>query len=81
METLLVALDNLPDIGRIEVVKGGMFSKEGEKFICACGHKNDLDVEFCASCGKNIKGLNESEIKAIAAFKNRVSVLKDLLSK
>jgi len=80
MEALVYALENLPDVGKKEVVKGGMFSKDGEKYICAHGHKNYPDVEFCVDCGENIKGLDRSGLKAVEVFKNRVAVLKDLLA-
>ena len=80
MEALIEALEQLPDRGKIEVVKGGVFSKEEEKFICPSGHKNNPDVEFCSTCGDNIKGLDREELKAIRRFKKKVAVLKDLLS-
>ena len=81
MEALLEALEHLPDIGKIEVVQDVLFRKEVEKFICAHGHRTNSDVEFCSSCGENIKGLTRDEVKAIEVFKNRVAVLRDLLSK
>ncbi len=81
MEALVDAFDNLPDVGRIEMVKGGAFSKDGEKYFCQHGHKNNPHEEFCTSCGENIKGLERNDIEAIETFKNRVAVLKDLLSK
>lgn len=81
IDAVLAALDNLPDVGKIEVVKGGMFSKDGEKFICRHGHKNDPDREFCSDCAENIKGITGSDIKEIEIFKNKVSVLRDLLTK
>lgn len=80
MEALMEAIDNMPDQGKIEMVKGGVFSKDADKFICVCGHKNNPEVEYCSECGRNIKGLRQSEVDMINAFKNRVSVLKDLLS-
>lgn len=79
MESLLDTLENLPDIGKKEIVTGMMFSKDGEKYICSHGHKNNPDVEYCGSCGENIKGLNRNEVKAIETFKNRVAVLRELL--
>lgn len=80
MEAVLDALDNLPDVGKKEVVKGGMFSKDGEKYVCQYGHKNNPDVEFCNDCGENIKGLTRDDIELIAHFKNRVAVLRDLIN-
>jgi len=75
------ALDNLPDTGKIEMVKGGVFSKDSEKFICHCGEKNDPDKEYCIYCGRNIKGLRQSQVLAIEAYKTRVHTLKELLNK
>lgn len=80
MEALVFALESLPDVGKKEMTKGGMFSKDGEKYICKHGHKNNSDVEFCTECGENIKGLDRSDLKEIETFKNRVAVLRDLLS-
>ena len=81
MEAVLETLNNLPDVGRKEVVKGGMFSKDGEKYICQHGHKNNPDVEFCGDCGENIKGLGREHLDKIDSFKNRVSILKELMMK
>ena len=81
METLVDAFDNLPDLGKIEVVKGGVFSKDGEKYICRHGHKNEPDRKFCSNCNENIKGLTKDDIMSIETFKKRVSILKELLQK
>lgn len=81
MEELLVELEHMPNVGRIEVVQDVLFRKDVEKFICAHGHKNNSDVEFCSSCGENIKGLTRDDVKAIEVFKNRVIVLRELLTK
>ena len=81
MEVLLDALEHLPDVGSIEIVQDVLFRKDVEKFICAHGHKTNSDVEFCSSCGENIKGLTRDEVKAIEVFKNRVTVLRELLTK
>lgn len=79
MEAIIDALANLPDRGKIEVVKGGMFSKDGEKYICPKGHKNDPDRKHCTTCNLNIKGLTVEDTAEIESFKKRVAVLKDLL--
>ena len=79
MKQILDRLDNLPDTGKIEVVKGGMFSKDKEMFICEQGHKNDKDLEYCSSCGLNIKGLTKEQVKEIESFRNKVRVLETLL--
>lgn len=76
MERLYDYLCNLPDIGKIETVKGGMFGKDKEKFICDMGHKSPSDAVFCNTCGKNIKGLTKSEISKIDILKDRIHTLK-----
>jgi len=65
MQQILDRFDNLPETGKIEVVKGGMFSKDKEMFICEQGHKNDKDLEYCSSCGLNIKGLTKEQVKEL----------------
>lgn len=81
MMAVIEAINNLPDVGKKEIVKGGIFSKEGEKYICQHGHINNPDEEFCSECGENIKGLDRNDLELIEQFKNRVAVLRDLLSK
>lgn len=80
MISLEEALDNLPNTGKIEMVKGGVFSKDAEKFICQCGQKNDPDETFCSVCGRNIKGLVINQVNAIEKYKNKVQVLRELLA-
>ena len=79
MKQILEKIDNLPDTGKIEMVKGGLLSKDKEKFICEKGHKNDKESEFCASCGINIKGLTEKQIDVIETFREKVGVLASIL--
>lgn len=81
MEEIINAFENLPDLGKIEIVKGGMFSKDSEKYICRHGHKNDPDSEYCSDCQENIKGLTWNDLEDIETFKKRVAVLKELLSR
>lgn len=80
MNNICSMLNSLPDTGKIELVKGGLLSKEQEKYICENGHKNSKDTDFCFSCGLNIKGLNEIEVKAIKDFTNRTLVLDSMLN-
>lgn len=80
MEDLLHLLKHLPEVGRKEFVKGGVFSKDGEKYICAHGHKNEIETEFCSTCGENIQGLTYENLQTIDRYKKRVEVLRDLLS-
>lgn len=72
--------DLLPNLGEITTGKTGMFSKEKELFICRNGHKNEKEIEYCSTCGENIKGLQVQQIKDIMNFKKRVEALGSLLS-
>ncbi|EGG56560.1 YbjQ family protein [Paraprevotella xylaniphila] len=72
--------ENMPNTGKIEKLKTGVFNKkEEDKFICENGHTNNIDSIFCAKCGVNINGLNEKEFEEVNEFKNRVQVLIDIL--
>ena len=84
MEEICTFIDNLPDRGKIEEVKGGLLSsKMVEKYICPNGHKNDKEYEFCQEfgCGLNIKGFTHAEVKIINTFKDKVRIVKSLLKK
>ena len=77
--SILAIVDSLPDTGRIELIKGGLLSKEQEKYICMNGHKNKKDVEFCESCGVNIKGLHHTEVQKIEILRERAAILFEFL--
>ena len=81
MNKIVEVFDSLPDTGKIEMVKGGLLSKDQEKFICANGHKSNKDSIYCEnfSCGINIKGLTREEIKQIEDFRFLTNTLSDLL--
>lgn len=79
MKQILLAFETLPDTGRIEMVKGGLLSKDQEKFICENGHKSSKDAEYCETCDRNIKGLHRDEVIAIEKFKEKVEALADFL--
>lgn len=81
MRQIYDKFSNLPDTGKIEVVKGGMFSKDKEMFLCKNGHTNEKDKEFCTSCGINIKGLTLQELQTIGLFKAKIEVVQSLLNK
>ena len=51
MKSLYEYLNNLPEVGKKEEVKGGLFSSGGLRFVCSCGCKNNPEVVFCADCG------------------------------
>ena len=61
------------------MVKGGLLSKDQEKFICEKGHKNNKDLEFCETCEINIKGLHKDEVTIIEQLREVVSILENNL--
>ena len=81
MKRILEYLNNLPNTGNIENVKGGIFSKcDEKKFVCENGHKNSIDFIFCEICGINIKGLNEEELNIIEEFKEKCNIIEDYIN-
>lgn len=80
MEQILIKLNNLPDKGSISVIKGGLLSKEKEKYICPSGHTNEINAVFCSICDLNIKGLSRNEMNIIEDFRLKVSCIKQLLN-
>lgn len=81
MKELATMLNSLPDEGKIEEVKGGIFSSGGMKFVCSCGHKNPEDNEYCEECGRNIKGLVRSDVRAVKQYQTKVETLEEILTK
>ena len=79
MKEIIKMIDMLPNTGQIQMVKGGLLSKEQEKFICEKGHKNNKDVEFCETCDINIKGLHRDEVAIIERLREIVSILENNL--
>ena len=79
MSSLLEALDSLPIRGKI-VEKQGLLGKS-EKYICPAGHVNSRDTEYCThnGCGKNMRGLTESQENSIMLFGRRIEALESLL--
>lgn len=80
MKELATFLENLPDKGRMEEVKGGIFSSGGLKYICEHGHVNGADVKYCNSCAKDIKGLMPKQREAIDYYLEKVQTLEEILS-
>lgn len=80
MEKVVTLFDNLPDVGKIAVVRGGMLSKEKERYICQHGHYSDKDAVFCETptCDENIKGLTSRQVERIEAYRQKVESLKFL---
>lgn len=79
MQELAKYFKNLPDVGKKEEVKGGLFSSGGMKYICTCGTKNEISSEYCSSCGKNIKGVTQEEQTAINNYLELVETLTEIL--
>ena len=80
MQDLADFLQNMPDTGKIAEIKGGIFSSGGLKFICQCGAKNDKDQQYCFSCGRDIKGLNERQRNNVNRYLERVAILREILN-
>ena len=79
MQELSKYFENLPDVGKKEEVKGGLFSSGGMKFICSCGTKNEISSEYCSGCGKNIKGVTREEQQTINNYIELVQTLTEIL--
>lgn len=77
MLSILSCLKELPNTGKIELVKGLLGTKE--KFICENNHQNDVNEKYCGNCEKNIKGLVPSQVNQINEFEIKVEGLKMLL--
>lgn len=80
MKMISERLHNLPIIGKTEVVKSGLFSKESNCFICPEGHVNDIETVFCKKCGKNAQGLTKKEVELINDFDEIIEALDNLFS-
>lgn len=82
MNKIYNIFDNLPDTGKIEKVKSGVFNKkEEDKFVCENGHKNPIDKKFCQSCFLDIKWIHIDETKLISEFKEKVEILNEMFKK
>lgn len=80
LNSIVQILDNLPEQGKIEYLKGGLLSKAGDKYICPNGHKNSINDKFCENCGKNIHGLDEKDLEDINNFKIKLDILSDFMA-
>ncbi|MGN0230148.1 MAG: YbjQ family protein [Muribaculaceae bacterium] len=80
MQELAKYLKNLPDVSKIEEIKGGLFSSRGMKFICSCGTKNEIPSEYCSNCLKNIKGLTAQQQQLINNYIELVETLTEIMS-
>lgn len=80
MEKIIDLLENLEDLGKMEVVKG-VLGKAKEKYICPDGHPNNPEVEYCELCKKNAKGLLKSHVDIIKKFKIKTYSLEAILTR
>lgn len=83
-------LDNLPDTGHYIEGKESLFGKSGTMLVCERGHTTAVELGgHCTEmldhglgiCNLNVKGLTETEVKAIAAFNQKIEILSSLLNK
>lgn len=81
MRLICDKFDSLPDVGHLETVKGGMFSKDKEVLICQHGHKNELHTDFCETCSENIKGITSRNTRKIDDFKKKVDILEEMIKR
>lgn len=79
MRSLLRQMQQLPAVGCVED-KHSIFGHD-LRYICANGHSNSSNQEFCSQCGENIQGLTAENVAAIDRFDKRIAVLTNLLDK
>ncbi len=82
MQEIVKTLDNLPDRGSMQMVKGGLFSKkEEEMYVCPNGHKNYKEEQYCLEpgCGLNIKGLSKNQVISATLFRRFTCALASIL--
>lgn len=80
MSILLERLQNLPDLGHIELRQGLLGTSE--KYICPNGHVNSSNTDYCAhsGCGLDARGLTESQEHTLSEYARRVKALNELLN-
>lgn len=81
MKRLLAFFDELPRLGRYEN-RQGLFGSS-VKYICPAGHVGgDASTVYCqhSGCGLDVRGLTESQAKAVGILAHRVKALGNLLS-
>lgn len=77
MKRLASALDELPELGRIES-RQGIFGRQA-RYICPAGHTNPADSIYCSHCGLDICGVSEEDRTNIELFKKRMQALEYLV--
>lgn len=84
-----VVLEELPQliddefkiVGEKSTKKKLLSSSEKEVWNCTCGKVNDIDVQYCGGCEKDIYGFEKNDVKpqnVINLIKSRLLVMKEL---
>ncbi len=71
---------NFTKTGVLTKQKMMLSSKEKEIWICQCGTKNDIDIEYCTKCNKDIYGYFSGQINpelAIKKLKENIELIKN----
>ena len=79
MKMLRKMVGELPPTGSIKGARA--LFKSSTRFVCANGHDNDSEEEFCNRCGINILGFDERQMGIIDEFDRRIDALARLLYK
>lgn len=77
MKRLVEMLENLPELGRIEI-RQGIFGKQ-TRYICPEGHSNPAGSIYCSHCGLDTYGISENDYSRIDMLKNRIVALESLM--
>ena len=68
-------------LGQVTTKKKLMSSSEKEVWSCPCGKVNDMDLQYCAACVKDIKGFEREDVKPdkiIVLANERLGVIDEL---
>lgn len=82
MGKIVETLNNLPDLGEVKEVSGGLLSKNKMKYFCPCGESQspeDALKYYCPKCQRDKKGRTKEDKDVIADFINTVEILKELV--
>jgi len=78
-----VILRLFSDRGEISIKTGSMFGKEKQIWLCECGKENDIKIEYCVKCYKDIKGFEEDDYRpkdAVKKLKKDKQILQQIIS-
>lgn len=76
-------LSTFTERGTRSTKKQMLSSKEKEIWICECGKSNDMDLNYCQNCVRDIYGFKSNEVtpaKAAINIKNKVGLISELVS-